>query len=240
MRTKSFYMSTILVLLVSSVSVLYAEDFVTVDGKVYKNATVAQHNPAGIVIENQDGVFQILFKDLPEATRKKYNYDPKKADEFQKMRQKNVSEWNKERSDEVEKEKKGEKDVIDKVDASLREDRDREQQNLNNISPVQTDDQDQDQYQNQNQSQNNQNNNDDNNVYYGGGGYGYNYPYGYGYWNNHHYCPFYHHQGGQGTYSGYKQGASPHNFGSGFHSGGASGFHGGGGGGHGGGGGGRR
>ncbi len=219
MRIKRFCMFAILVLLVSSVPGLYAEDFVTNAGKIYKNATVAQHNPAGIVIENQDGVFQIPFTELPEAIRKKYNYDPKKAEEFLKMRQKNVSKWDKERFDEMEKEKKGEEEVLEKVDTTLREEQEKQEEELQEESePAEMPDPPQVTVY------------DDSGDY----GYGYNYPYGYGYWHNHHYCPLYH-QGNQGRYSGYKSGASPHDFGGGFHSGGGS--HGGGGGGHAGGGG---
>ncbi len=70
-----------------------ASDIRTIDGKVYKDAKIAEVNPAGLVVMNTDGVFQVAFPDLPEELQKKYKYDPKSANKYLAAREKAEKEW---------------------------------------------------------------------------------------------------------------------------------------------------
>ena len=51
----------------------------TLDGTVYYNATVRKVEPDGLTIFHSAGVCKLLFSNLPEDTRQKYNYDPAKV-----------------------------------------------------------------------------------------------------------------------------------------------------------------
>lgn len=72
---------------------IYSLDITTLDGKVYKNAKISEANPAGIVVEYQDGVCQIPFTNLPDDIQKKYSYDPAKAQEWTLNKQKASAQW---------------------------------------------------------------------------------------------------------------------------------------------------
>ena len=61
-------------------SLAIADDFKTVAGKEYKNATVSRVEPDGIVIKFHGGIAKIFFVELPPEIQKKYGYDPEAAD----------------------------------------------------------------------------------------------------------------------------------------------------------------
>ena len=46
--------------------VLFAEDFHTLNGKEYKDATIARVEPDGIVVKTTSGVTKIYFTELPK------------------------------------------------------------------------------------------------------------------------------------------------------------------------------
>ena len=49
-----------------------ADDFKTVEGKEYKNATVSRVEPDGIVIAFSGGIVKLPFTELPPEIQKKY------------------------------------------------------------------------------------------------------------------------------------------------------------------------
>jgi hypothetical protein len=55
-------------------SIASADDFKTVNGKEYKDATVTHVEPDGIVIKFHGGIVKLAFTELPEETRIKYGY----------------------------------------------------------------------------------------------------------------------------------------------------------------------
>ena len=59
-----------------AVSGVLADDFKTVNGKEYKNATVSRVEPDGIVIKFSGGIVKIPFTALSQDLQKKYHYDP--------------------------------------------------------------------------------------------------------------------------------------------------------------------
>ncbi|MCP3966131.1 MAG: hypothetical protein GY750_06860 [Lentisphaerae bacterium] len=79
---------------------LSALDITTLDGKTYKNAKVTNVLPNSIDIFyiKKDGtqvIRGIKFTNLPEDIRKKYNYNPKKSEAFEKSSQEYVAKLHK-------------------------------------------------------------------------------------------------------------------------------------------------
>ena len=64
---------------------LAGEDFTTLDGDKYTNATVKKIEPDGIVVADTDGVRKLKFKNLPPETQQKFGYNPEKAAQYQKQ-----------------------------------------------------------------------------------------------------------------------------------------------------------
>ncbi len=70
-----------------------AMDITTLDGKTYSNIRVTEVNPAGLVVMDSDGVFQLGFENLPVDIQKKYKYDPKAAEAYLARQKKAVQAW---------------------------------------------------------------------------------------------------------------------------------------------------
>jgi hypothetical protein len=68
-----------------SASIALADDFKTINGKEYKNATVSRLEADGIVIKFHGGIAKIFYVELPPEIQKKYGYDPE-AEMQQKAR----------------------------------------------------------------------------------------------------------------------------------------------------------
>jgi hypothetical protein len=68
-----------------------ADNFTTLDGDTYTNATVKRVEPDGIVIADTDGVRKLKFKNLAPEIGVKYGYDPTKAAAFQATLQANAA-----------------------------------------------------------------------------------------------------------------------------------------------------
>jgi hypothetical protein len=65
--------------LFAAVAPLPAEDWTTIDGKVYRDIKVVKVEPDAVTILDKDGGALIPLMLLPEALQKKFNYDPEKA-----------------------------------------------------------------------------------------------------------------------------------------------------------------
>src|SRR5215813_3002324 len=63
---------TALVILFLSASVALAEDFRTVNGKEYKNATVTRVEADGIIVRTAGGISKIYFVELPKDVADKW------------------------------------------------------------------------------------------------------------------------------------------------------------------------
>jgi hypothetical protein len=69
-------------LILSFISVAQADDFKTVSGKEYKDATVSRVEPDGIVVSNKAGISKVYFTELPKDVQERFGYDPQKAADY--------------------------------------------------------------------------------------------------------------------------------------------------------------
>jgi len=60
-------------------STAFSEDFKTLNGKEYKDATISRVEPDGIVLTSKSGVSKVYFTDLPKDIQVRFGYDPQKA-----------------------------------------------------------------------------------------------------------------------------------------------------------------
>ena len=62
--------------------VAFADDFKTITGKEYKNATVTRVEPDGIVLTSKAGISKVYFAELPKDVQERFGYDPQKAGDY--------------------------------------------------------------------------------------------------------------------------------------------------------------
>ena len=76
------------VLLVVSASFARAEDITTTESKVFKNSEVIRFEPDGLVIKHDGGTNWVGWKELPTATRKRFQAEARKRkeEEIQKLK----------------------------------------------------------------------------------------------------------------------------------------------------------
>ena len=60
-------------------SAAFAEDFKTVNGKEYNDATVTRVDPDGIVVKTKSGITKVYFIELPKEVQERFHYDSEKA-----------------------------------------------------------------------------------------------------------------------------------------------------------------
>ena len=66
--------TTIVILVTLFVSLALAEDFKTVSGKIYKDATITHVEADGIVIKTKTGISKIYFVELPKDVQERFHY----------------------------------------------------------------------------------------------------------------------------------------------------------------------
>jgi hypothetical protein len=66
--------TTIAILPLLSASFALAEDFNTVSGRVYKDATISRVEADGIVIKTKTGISKIYFVELPKDVQERFHY----------------------------------------------------------------------------------------------------------------------------------------------------------------------
>jgi hypothetical protein len=71
--------TTAVVLAVLSASLAFSEDFKTVNGKVYKDATVSRVEGDGIVLKTETGIFKVYFTELPQDVQERFHWAPPEA-----------------------------------------------------------------------------------------------------------------------------------------------------------------
>jgi hypothetical protein len=62
-------------LILCFISAAFAEDFKTVNGKEYKDATVTRVEPDGILVKTNTGVTKIYFPELPKDVQERFHYN---------------------------------------------------------------------------------------------------------------------------------------------------------------------
>ncbi len=68
--------SILAVLAVLAASLALAEDFKTINGKEYKDATVIRIEGDGIVLRSKTGISKVYFVELPQDVQQKFHYGP--------------------------------------------------------------------------------------------------------------------------------------------------------------------
>jgi hypothetical protein len=107
-RRVKYGAATLAVLAALSVSPALAEDFKTVNGKEYKNATVSHVEADGIVIKTKSGISKLYFVELPKEVQQRFGYDAEKLAQQAAERQKQQELADQQRQ---EKEKNAEADL---------------------------------------------------------------------------------------------------------------------------------
>ena len=68
------WQTTLAILAGLSISTTLAEDFDTINGKQYKDATIMRVEGDGIVIRTKTGISKIYFVELPKDVQEKFHY----------------------------------------------------------------------------------------------------------------------------------------------------------------------
>ena len=69
-------------LILSFASAAFCEDFKTVNGKEYKDATITRIEPDGIVIKTKSGITKVYFAELSKEVQDRFHYDQQKASAY--------------------------------------------------------------------------------------------------------------------------------------------------------------
>ena len=69
----------VMFLILCFTSAAFSEDFKTVNGKEYKDATVTRVDPDGVVVKTKSGITKVYFIELPKEVQERFHYDPEKA-----------------------------------------------------------------------------------------------------------------------------------------------------------------
>ena len=89
---KTVKILTLLTVCVASLAL--ADDFKTIYGKEYKNATVTRIEPDGIQLRTKSGISKIYFAELPKEVQERFHYDAAKAAQFTTVEQAAVTQSN--------------------------------------------------------------------------------------------------------------------------------------------------
>jgi hypothetical protein len=77
----------IAILATLSASLTFGEDFKTINGKEYKDATVSRVEADGIVLRTKTGISKVYFVELPKDVQEKFHYGPAKPIRAQRDRE---------------------------------------------------------------------------------------------------------------------------------------------------------
>ena len=94
MQTKLFT-----ILLLSFAAAALSEDFKTVNGKEYKDATITRVEPDGIVVRTNSGITKVYFTELPKDVQEHFHYDAGKAASYSAEQAANYSAYQKQQEE---------------------------------------------------------------------------------------------------------------------------------------------
>src|SRR5215831_15061915 len=66
--------ATIVILATLFVAPVLAEDFKTINGKEYKDATISHVEADGIVLRTKTGISKVYFVEFPKAVQERFHY----------------------------------------------------------------------------------------------------------------------------------------------------------------------
>jgi hypothetical protein len=87
------------VLILSFASAAFSDDFKTVNGKEYRDASVTRVEPDGIVIKTKSGITKVYFAELPKEVQERFHYDQQKASEYSAERAANYTAYQKQQEE---------------------------------------------------------------------------------------------------------------------------------------------
>ena len=110
MHSINHWKTALSILAALSASFALADDFKTVAGKEYKNATVTQVDLDGILVRSKSGISKIYFQELPKELQQRFNYNPQQAAAFAEVQATTVQRTN-QQSEEAIKQQETEKQL---------------------------------------------------------------------------------------------------------------------------------
>ena len=66
--------TTLAILLILPASLVLAEDFQTINGKVYKDATISRVEADGIMLRTKMGISKVYFVELPKNVQERFHF----------------------------------------------------------------------------------------------------------------------------------------------------------------------
>src|SRR5207302_8297669 len=81
------YATTLAILALLSATLALAEDFKTVRGKLYKDATIIRVESDGIVLKTKTGISKVYFTELPNDVQERFHPSPAKTAAAQRQRE---------------------------------------------------------------------------------------------------------------------------------------------------------
>ena len=94
MQTKLF---TIFLLCFAAAAL--CEDFKTVNGKEYKDATITRVEPDGVVVKTNSGITKVYFSELPKDVQEHFHYDAEKAASYSAEQAANYTAYQKQQEE---------------------------------------------------------------------------------------------------------------------------------------------
>src|SRR5437667_5028121 len=73
-RRVKYWRTVLAILAALSASLALAEDFKTVSGRVYKDATISHVEADGIVLRTKTGISKVYFVELPKDVQERFHY----------------------------------------------------------------------------------------------------------------------------------------------------------------------
>src|SRR5882757_3715198 len=86
-------------LILCCTSAAFAEDFKTVNGKEYKDATLTRVDPDGVVVKTKSGITKVYFIELPKEVQERFHYDSEKAASYSAEQAANYTEYQKQQEE---------------------------------------------------------------------------------------------------------------------------------------------
>jgi len=86
-------------LILSFASAAFSEDFKTVNGKEYNDATISRVEPDGIVIKTKSGITKVYFAELPKEIQERFHYDQQKAGAYSAEQAANYTAYQKQQEE---------------------------------------------------------------------------------------------------------------------------------------------
>ena len=77
-----YWQAALAILATVASSLALAEDFKTIDGREYKNATVNRVEPDGLVLKTKSGISKLYFAELPQEIQGRFHYNAQQAAQF--------------------------------------------------------------------------------------------------------------------------------------------------------------